>query len=316
MTDQLDNYRSGFLNVGDGQTVFWESWGRVTGKPALFLHGGPGSGCGQTAKQFFDQSAYRVVQFDQRGCGGSTPHASKTPVDLSTNTTWHLLADIEILRDHLGIDRWLVLGGSWGSTLALAYAERFPQRVTAVVLFSVTMTTAEEIEWITGGVGMFFPDAYARFRDGAGSADSLDIVRAYHRLLMDPDPAIHEQAASDWCAWEAAVVAMSAKDDPHPRYQDPSFRLGFARLVTHYWGHKAWLDDDGVLLRQADQLADIPGILIHGRLDIGSPLITAWKVHKVWPRSELLIVDRAGHGSGQSGMSSAIREATDRLSRA
>lgn len=311
----LDNYDSGHLHVAAANTVFWESWGSPTAKPALFLHGGPGSGCGDTAQRLFDQRAYRVVQFDQRGCGRSTPHASETPMDLSANTTGHLLADIEALREHLGIDRWLVLGGSWGSTLALAYAERFPHRVTELVLFSVTTTTAQEIEWITGGVGIFFPEAYARFREGAGSTAGITIVQAYHRLLMDPDPSIHEKAASNWCAWEAAIVAMSSEDEPNPRYLNPAFRLGFARLVTHYWGHHAWLDG-GVLLREAGLLANIPGILIHGRLDIGSPLVTAWKLHRAWPGSTLVPIDRAGHGARQDDMSSVILAATNRFIRA
>jgi proline iminopeptidase len=306
---------AGFLSVGDGHRIQWETWGNPSRKPALFLHGGPGSGCGDTARRLFDPRAYRVVQFDQRGCGKSVPHASEPAADLSANTTGHLIEDIERLREYLGIERWLVLGGSWGSTLGLAYAERHPQRVTELILFSVTMTTPREIDWITRGVGMFFPEAWERFRDGGGETAGVSLVDAYHRLLMDPNPVIHEKAARDWCDWEASIVAVHPGDKPHPRYQDASFRLGFARLVTHYWRHNAWLED-GVLLRVAKRLAGIPGILLHGRLDIGSPLMTAWELRENWEGSELIVVDDAGHGSGYAGIRDAIIAATKKFAAA
>lgn len=301
----------GFLSAGAGHQLYWETWGNPTGKPALFLHGGPGSGCGPATRALLDPAAFRVVQFDQRGCGRSTPHASAPGVDLSANTTDHLIADVERLRELLGVERWLVLGGSWGSTLGLAYAERFPQRVTELVLFSVTTSTPSEIDWITSGVGMFFPEAWARFRAGAGELRGESIVDAYHHLLMDPDPAVHERAARDWCDWEAAVVALQSGDKPPSRYDDPVFRLGFARLVTHYWRHGVWLED-GALLRGAGQLADIPGTMVHGRLDIGSPLGTAWALKESWPGSELVVIDDVGHGIGFAGMADAVRVATNR----
>jgi proline iminopeptidase len=253
------------------------------------------------------------VLFDQRGSGRSTPHASLPDTDLSANTTAHLLADMESLRRHLGIERWLLLGGSWGSTLALAYAERYPHRVSAMVLFSIATTTEWEIDWITRGVGIFFPEAWSRFRDGVPEADrDGSLVEAYHRLLMHPDPAVHEKAARDWCDWEMALVAVLPGHKPHPRYEDPAFRLGFARLVTHYWRHRAWLED-GALVRDAGRLAEIPGILIHGRLDMGGPLITPWRLRQHWPKSELIVVGEAGHDARDPGMAESIVAATDRF---
>jgi proline iminopeptidase len=309
----LEPYEAGMLDVGDGHRVYWETCGNPLGKPALVLHGGPGSGCTANARRYFNPAAYRIVLFDQRGSGRSTPHASEPGIDLSTNTTAHLLGDIERLRRHLGIERWLVLGGSWGSTLAIAYAEQHPDRVSEMVLFSIATTTAWEIEWITRGVGIFFPKAWSRFRDGVPKADRDDnLADAYHRLLMNPSPDVHEKAARDWCNWEMAIVAIHPDYKPHPRYEDPAFRLGFARLVTHYWRHKAWLEDN-VLVREASCLAGIPGVLIHGRLDIGGPLVTPWRLKEHWPGSELIIVSDAGHDARDPGMSESITAATDRF---
>jgi proline iminopeptidase len=300
------------LDVGDGHQVYWEICGNPAGKPAVVLHGGPGSGCTVNARRYFDPYAYRIVLFDQRGSGRSTPHASSADIDLSTNTTWHLIADIERLRRHLGIAQWLVLGGSWGSTLALAYAERHPEHVTELVLFSVATTTADEIDWITRGVRLFFPEAWRRFQAGAPEADREgSLVEAYHRLLMHPDPAVHDKAARDWCDWEMAIVSVHPSHKPHPRYDDPAFRLGFSRLVTHYWLHKAWLDD-GALLQGVSRLADIPGVLIHGRLDIGGPLVTPWEFQRNWPGSRLIVVSDAGHDARDPGMTETIVAATDR----
>lgn len=306
-------YATGMLDTEDGHRIYWEACGNPHGKPALFLHGGPGSGCTVSARRYFDPRVYRIILFDQRGSGRSMPHASSSGIDLSTNTTPHLLADIEALRQHLGIERWLVLGGSWGSTLALAYAEFHPQRVSEMVLFSIATTTAREIDWITRGVGAFFPDAWQRFCGGVPEADrNGDLVEAYHRLLMHPDPAVHMKAARDWCDWEMAIVAVHPDHKPHPRYEDPAFRLGFARLVTHYWRHRAWLAE-GALLRDAHRLTGIPGVLIHGRLDIGGPLVTPWELQRHWPGSELIIVDAAGHDARDPGMTESIVAATDQF---
>ena len=239
------------------------------------------------------------------------PHAADATVDLSTNTTLHLIADIELLREHLGVDRWLVWGGSWGATLALAYAERHPRRVAEVVLASVTMTRPLDIHWLYHGVGRFFPEEWQRFRHGVPAAErDGDLVAAYYRLLNNPDPAVREKAARDWCDWEDAVVSLEPDYQRNPRYDDPRFRMAFARIVTHYFHHSAWLED-GILLRNANRLAGIPGVLVHGRLDLGGPTVTAWELAHAWPDAELELVG-TGH-TGSDEMTERLVAATDRF---
>ncbi|MER7417111.1 prolyl aminopeptidase [Micromonospora peucetia] len=300
----------GMLDVGDGQLVYWETCGNPDGKPAVVLHGGPGSGCTPGWRTFFDPARYRMVLFDQRGCGRSTPHAADPAVDLSANTTDHLIADIELLREHLGVRRWLVLGASWGSSLGLAYAQRHPQRVSELVLFSVTAGTRREIEWITRDMGRVFPAEWARFRDGVPPADrDGDLADAYARLLADPDPVVRDEAARQWCAWEDTHVATVPGHRPDPRYDNPVFRMAFARLVTHYWRHGCFLPE-GQLLRDAGRLAGIPGVLLHGRLDISSPADTAWRLAQAWPDARLELLEAAGHGGG-AGMAERVVAALD-----
>jgi proline iminopeptidase len=301
----------GRLDVGDGNLVYWEACGNPGGKPALVLHGGPGSGCTPGWRRYFDPEAYRIILFDQRGCGRSTPDAGDPAVDLSVNTTHHLLADIERLRGVLGIESWLVFGGSWGSTLGLAYAEKHPEHVSEVVLFSVVTTGRREVEWVTREMGRVFPEQWSRFRDGVPTEDrDGSLVDAYARLLSDPDPLVRETAALGWCDWEDTHVSVSSRHRHDPRYDDPVFRVRFARLVTHYWRHAAWLED-GVLLREAERLAGIPAVLVHGRLDVSSPPDIAWELAQCWPGCELVLVDEAGHGSGEPGMTEALVRATD-----
>ena len=310
---EVEPYEQGMLDVGDGNLVSWETCGNPAGKPAVVLHGGPGSGCTPGWRRFFDPAAYRIVLFDQRNCGRSTPHASDPRVDLAANTTHHLLADIERLRRHLGVDRWLIFGGSWGSTLGLAYAEAHHQRVSEVVLFAVVTTTHREVEWVTRAMGRLFPAAWAHFRDGVPAADrDGSLVEAYGRLLHDPDPAVREQAAADWCAWEDTHVSLQPGHRPSPRYRDPAFRMAFARLVTHYWRHAAWLED-GVLQREAKTLSGIPGVLVQGRLDVSGPPDIPWSLAQAWPDAEFVLVDEAGHGAGDPGMDGALIAATDRF---
>ena len=309
----IEPYAHGTLDVADGNLVYWEACGNPQGKPALVLHGGPGSGCTPGMRRFFDPERYRAVLFDQRNCGRSTPHASDPATSLAANTTPHLLTDIEHLRMALEIDHWLVFGMSWGSTLALAYAESHPGQVSEIVLAAVTTTRREEIDWLYHGAGRFFPEAWERFREGVPPAErDGDLVEAYARLLDHPDPAVREAAAASWCAWEDAVVATNPEAGPNPRYADARFRMAFARIVTHYFRHNAWLED-GQLLREAGRLSGIPGVLIHGRLDISSPLSTAWELAQAWPGSELVIVERSGHSSAGPGMAEAIVAATDRF---
>jgi proline iminopeptidase len=308
---EIEPFEHGMLDAGDGHRLYWEVCGNPNGKPAVVLHGGPGSGCTPGLRRYFDPAAYRIVLFDQRGAGRSVPHAGDLTVDLSTNTTHHLVADIELLREHLGIERWLVWGGSWGATLALTYAERHPPRVTEVVLASVTMSRPADIHWLYHGVGRFLPEEWARFREGVPAAlRDGDLVAAYYHLLGDPDPAVREKAARDWCDWEDAVVSLEPDYEPNPRYDDPGFRMAFARIVTHYFHHNVWLED-GVLLRQAHRLAGIPAVLVHGRLDLGSPARTAWELAQAWPDAELELVG-TGHTGGDE-MTQRLVAATDRF---
>jgi proline iminopeptidase len=261
----------------------------------------------------FDPAAFRIVLFDQRQCGRSTPHASDPRVDLGVNTTAHLLADIERLRACLGVERWVVFGSSWGSLLALAYAEAHPEKVLGLVLSSVATGHAGAIHWLYHGVGRYFPDAWARFHAAAGVDDpDADLVEAYHRQLNDPDPVVRERAARAWCDWEAAVISTNPDHKPPARYADPRFRMVFARIVTHYFVHNCWIKD-GAVLRDARRLAGIPGVLVHGRQDLGTPLAPLIELTRAWPESELVVVDEAGHETTTPGMMDSLLAAIDRF---
>jgi proline iminopeptidase len=310
---EIEPYDHGMLHVGDGNAVYWEACGNPGGKPAVVLHGGPGSGSSPTFRRFFDPSAYRVVLFDQRNCGRSTPHAGDSDTDLASNNTAALIADIELLREHLDIDRWMVVGGSWGSTLALAYAEPRPARVTELILFGVTTGRRTEFDWtFRGGLARFFPEQWERLcaplrEDERGG----DVVDAYHRLLNDRDPSVRRRAAEAWCRWESATPAWPPPTGLAERFGDPRYALAFARIVTHYVREDAWLED-GILLRDATALAETPGILVNGRFDFQAPIANAYELKRVWPRAELVIVDDAGHGTN-TDLSRELVRATDRF---
>ncbi len=306
---EAEPYATGMLDVGDGQTLYWEIMGDPAGIPAVYLHGGPGGGCSSGARRNFDPKAYRAVLFDQRGCGRSRPLASEPNADLSTNTTDDLVADLEHLRVHLGIERWLVVGVSWGVTLGLVYAERYPERVIAMVLGAVTVGSRRETQWITHDMGRIFPREWERFAAAVPEAEREgELSAAYARLLTHPNPQIHEHAALEWCRWEDVHVSLMPGWEPSPRYADPQFCLGFARLVTHYWSHGCFLAD-GEVVAGAYRLAGIPGVLIHGRWDVSSPLDTAWALHRAWPESRLVILEAAGHGG--AGFPEAMLAALD-----
>ncbi|HET9345721.1 MAG TPA: prolyl aminopeptidase [Candidatus Limnocylindrales bacterium] len=310
----IEPYATGMLDVGDGQSIYWETSGNPDGKPAVALHGGPGSGLTEGRRRWFDPDRYRLVQLDQRGCGRSTPHAGDWSTGLSTNTTHHLIADLEALREHLGIERWLVWGGSWGVTLALAYAERFPDRVTELVLLSITMTRHRDVRWFARETGRFFPEEWESFRAGVPESErDGDLVAAYDRLLNGPAVPMERRlrAARDWVAWEDAVLSLEeGYVSPHPRWADERFMIGFARLVTHYFSHAAWLDEDE-LLRNGGRLAGIPGVLLHGRLDLSGPPDVAWQLARAWPGAELHFIP-GGH-TGDAEMDRLLLEATDRF---
>jgi proline iminopeptidase len=303
----------GLLDVGDGNLVYWETRGNPAGRPAVVVHGGPGSGLEGSTGRSFDHDRYRIVLFDQRGCGRSTPHASDPATDMGVNTTEHLLRDMELLREHLRIDRWLLHGGSWGSTLSLAYAERHPERVSAVVIPSVTTGRRSEVDWLYRGVGRFFPAEWERFRDGVPEEErDGDLLAAYARLTESPDPDVRARATHAWLAWEDTVVSQEPQGRPNA-YSDrpPRAQLAFVRICAHYFSHGAWLEE-GALLRDAHRLAGIPGVLIHGRLDLGSPLLTAWELAGAWPDAELVVVEDAGH-TGSDAMRQAVRAALARF---
>jgi|SRR5579872_2308724 len=297
MYPDVEPYDQGLLDVGGSNSIYWECCGNPKGQPAVYLHGGPGSGSTPGARRFFDPKSYRIVLFDQRGSGRSQPLLHDR-AQLRTNTTHHLISDLESLRKHLAIDRWVMLGVSWGTTLALAYAQTYSQHVAALVLACVTTTSRDEVEWITCGVGRLFPQQWERFAGHIPeSLHGERIVEAYAKLLFDEDTVVREAAAAEWCAWEDAHVSLAPGYTPNRRFDNPDFRLRFARIVTHYWRHAAFLKDDE-LLRNASSLNAIPGSLIHGRYDISSPLEIVWKLHKLWRGSELHVVADAGHGNG------------------
>lgn len=293
---EIEPFEQGMLDTGDGHQVYWEACGNPNGIPALFLHGGPGSGASPGQRRFFDPATYRAILFDQRGAGRSRPLANESDADLSTNTTQHLIADIEALRALHGIDRWVILGVSWGTTLALAYAQAYPAHVRGLVLGLVTTTSRREVEWVTEDMARIFPREWDRF---ATAVDvryrGLRLIDAYAAMLRDPDPAIRAHAAREWCVWEDVHVSLAPGHQPSPRYQDPEFSLLFATLVTHYWSNHAFLGEDQ-LLRDGAKLNDIPGYMIHGRYDVSSPLQTVWELSKRWTTSQLTVMQEAGHG--------------------
>lgn len=307
----IEPYDHGMLDVGDHNHIYWETCGKQQGKPALAVHGGPGSGCSAGPRRYFDPTGYRAVLFDQRGCGRSTPHASDPATDMTCNTTDHLLRDMERLRLHLGIDRWLLFGSSWGSTLSLAYAERHPERVSEIVLVDVTTTRRSEIDWLYRGVARFFPEEWERFRAGVPEADrDGDLVAAYARLMENPSAPVRERAAHDWCAWEDAVISLEPNGTPAAYSNRPlAGLLAFVRITTHYFAHGAFLEE-GALLRDASRLSGIPGVLIHGRLDLSGPLDTAWNLANAWPEAELVVVNDSGH-TGSDTMRQRLRMALD-----
>jgi proline iminopeptidase len=290
---EIEPYDDGMLEVGDGNAVYWKTYGNPDGKPAVILHGGPGAGSPKGTHRSFDPTKYRIVSFDQRGCGRSTPHASDPATDMSVNTTPHLLRDIELLREHLGIDRWLVFGGSWGSTLALAYAQQFPERVTEIVLVAVTTSTRAENDWLYRGVGRFFPGEWQAFK--ALVPDDDDIIGAYARLMEDPDPEVRSKAAEVWLMWEDAVLSLETSGRPSPFADKPTDAgLAFVRICAHYWSHGSWLEE-GQLLRDIGKLAGIPGVLVHGLQDLSCPVEAAWQLSQAWPGAELHTFADAGH---------------------
>lgn len=309
----IEPYETGMMDVGDGHRVYWETSGNPHGTPVLMVHGGPGSGTTPGGRRNWDPERYLIVQMDQRNCGHSTPLASDPTISLETNTTPHLITDIEQLRELLGVDRWVIWGGSWGCTLALAYTESHPERVRALVLVSVTMTRRSDVHWLYHETGRYLPEQWARFRSGVPEAErDGDLVAAYNRLLNETDDLVSQrEAAQRWCDWEDSTVSLEPGWTPSPRYTDPDFRMQFARIVAHYFHHGAWLEE-GQLLRDASRLAGIPGVMLHGQLDIGGPVDVPWLLAQAWPDVELHVIGEAGH-QGNQRMKELILEAEERF---
>jgi proline iminopeptidase len=308
----LEPHARGALDVGDGNAIAWEVAGAPEGKPAVVLHGGPGQGSAPNMRRAFDPSRYRIILFDQRGCGRSTPHASALATDMSVNTTEHLLRDMEALRVHLGVERWLVAGGSWGSTLALAYAQRHPERVSEMVLQGVTTSRRAEAKWLYEDLQQIFPEAWERFRRHVpGATSAAEIIAAYADRMEAPDEAVRLAAARTWGAWEDAALSL----EPHPDANlfgglPTNDLLAFVRICAHYLRHGAWLEE-GALLRDAHRLAGIPGVLIHGRLDLTCPVATAWALARAWPGAELVVVEDAGHLRSDAKRAALLRALDD-----
>jgi proline iminopeptidase len=316
---EIEPYDSGLLDVGDGQQVYWETSGNPKGTPVVVLHGGPGGGSHPNQRRVFDAEKYRIVLFDQRGCGKSLPHASSSDADLSTNTTWHLVADIELLREHLGIDRWQVFGGSWGSSLALAYAQTHTDRVTELILRGIFTLRAVELDWFyEGGAAALFPDLWEEFLAPVPVADRGHLIRAYNGLLNDPDPDVHGPAAIAWTRWESSTITLlpDAHADPDADADETSseldYALAFARIENHYFMNGGWWEE-GQLIRDAGKLRDISAVIIQGRYDVCTPAMTAWDLHKAWPEADFRLIPDAGHAFDEPGILDALIEATDRF---
>lgn len=302
----IEPYASGHLDVGDGHSLYWELCGNPRGKPAVFLHGGPGAGCSPSHRRLFDPQAYNILLFDQRGCGRSTPHAS-----LDANTTWHLVADIERLRTLHGIGRWLVFGGSWGSALALAYAQTHPDRVTELVLRGIFALRRAELLWYyQEGASWLFPDKWERFLAPIPPDERGDLIAAYHRRLTHADPAVRLEAARAWSLWEGETITLLPNDAFSTQHAGDDFALAFARIENHYFVNAGFLRK-GQLIEEAQKLRQIPAVIIQGRYDIATPVRTAWDLHRAWPEARFELIPDAGHAYNEPGILAALLRATD-----
>ncbi|MCC4231580.1 prolyl aminopeptidase [Sphingobium soli] len=302
----IEPFASGHLDVGDGHRIYWERCGTPGAKPAVFLHGGPGGGFSPEHRRLVDPTRYDLLLFDQRGCGQSTPHAS-----LDANTTWHLVADIERLRAMMGVGQWLVFGGSWGSTLALAYAQTHRAQVSELVLRGIFTIRQSEIDWYyQEGASRIYPDKWERFVGPVPETERGDLVAAYRQLLTGDDPAARIAAARAWSVWEGETVRLLPDPALSAVHDADDFALAFARIENHYFTHRGWLDD-GQLIANAALLADIPGVIIHGRYDMACPAETAWALHKAWPQARFELIEGAGHAYNEPGILDALIRATD-----
>lgn len=299
-------YNEGFIDTGDGHTLYFAECGNPAGVPALVVHGGPGGGSNPTMRRFHDPQHTRIILFDQRGCGRSRPNAS-----IENNTTWHLVEDMERLRRHLGIERWQLFGGSWGSTLSLAYAVTHPDRVAALVLRGIFLLRRSELAWFyQDGASALFPEAWEAFLRVIPEAERGDMIGAYYKRLTDPDPAVHMPAAEAWSVWEGTTLSLIEDPARVRSFANPAYALAFARIECHYFVNNGFFARDGALLDEAHRLAGIPGVLVHGRYDVVTPVRNAWDLKRAWPAAELRIVPDAGHAMTEPGIIHELIRAT------
>lgn len=302
-------YRTGRLPVGDGHEIYFEESGNPEGKPVVFVHGGPGSGTNPKQRRFFDPRAYRIILFDQRGSGQSTPHAS-----LEANTTWHLVADMEKLRRHLNIERWQVFGGSWGSTLALAYSQTHPEAVTELVLRGIFLLRKKEIDWFyQSGANEIYPDAWEPYWEAIPKEERHDMVKAYYQRLTSSDPKVRLAAAKTWSIWEGSTSKLIPETEFIDDYGKDDFAIAFARIECHYFTHRGFLEHDDQLLRNVGKIRHIPSVIVQGRYDVVCPMDSAWALHRKWPEAEFVLVPDAGHSAFENGISKALVAATDKF---
>jgi len=307
--DPIEPFDTGRLKVSPVHELYYEQCGNPNGKPVVFLHGGPGGGLIPDYRRYFDPQLYRIVLFDQRGSGDSTPNAS-----LEDNTTWHLVADIESLREHFGIERWQVFGGSWGSTLALAYAQKHPAQVTELVLRGIFLCRRREIDWFyQEGASWIFPDVWEEFLKVIPQAERENMVGAYYRRLVGSDKQERLAAASAWSIWEGSTSKLFLDHNAAEKYGDPRFALAFARIECHYFMNKAFFEADNYLIEHVDAIRHIPGVIVQGRYDVVCPMHSAWDLHRAWPEAELKIIPDAGHSISEPGIVDALVAATDRF---
>jgi len=305
----IEPYRTGVLPVSPLHTIYFEECGNPDGKPVLLVHGGPGGGSNPTMRRYHDPAHYRIILFDQRGCGRSTPHAS-----LEDNTTWHLVADMEALREHLGVERWQLCGGSWGSTLSLAYAQTHPNRVSEMILRGIFLLRRSEIEWFyQQGCSWIFPDAFEAYLETIPEDERDDLVAAYHRRLTGNDEDERLKAARAWSVWEGTTLSIRSDPDRVDRFREANYALAFARIEAHYFVNGGFLESDDQLLRNAGHIRHIPATLIHGRYDVVTPLRNAWDLNRAWPEADLRIVPDAGHAMTEPGIIHEIIEAAGRF---
>lgn len=306
---EIEPYRAGRLRVSDVHEIYFEESGNPRGKPVIFVHGGPGGGTEPRQRRFFDPAAYRIVLFDQRGCGKSTPYAC-----LEENTTWHLVADMEALREHLGIERWQVFGGSWGSTLSLAYAERHPARVTELVLRGIFLLRKQELDWFyQRGASALFPDAWEEYLTFIPEAERGDLLTAYHRRLTGPDPEVQHRAARAWSVWEGRTSCLFTNPELVAKTAGDDFALAFARIECHYFMNKGFFTTETQLLDDVHRIRHIPTVIVQGRYDVVCPAESAWALHRAFPEAGLRIVADAGHSAMEPGILHELVEATDRF---